>query len=356
MSSEHKISSLYNKLTTLKEPELNNAVKNVHRVILTLCRLDPTYFMNIDTAIAFTNTFLSKFLSKLSDDAIIRYIKTPALLQLFHSRYHKDIGTLLLTISNVFPFLLGFYNHIMYALNYLDSETKDQKAKESLFFIIKIIEDFNEVTTDEKVYVIKRIIIMLENIKRNLQNNNIVGDSNVSETEVSDSNVSETEVSDTEVSDTKVSKWLNEVVSFLSGLSTIMPTIAISEQLINDILEYIVKNKDVLNDVLLKIESVGIDTLLDKSITSLGALVNIVEKSKGSVVIRDSRDSVSPAIVTPPSSPKSTQNSSKPTQNSQKASKKGFLSWDGGVKGKTRKTRKTNKRTKKRKPKRKTSK
>lgn len=190
---------------------------------------------------------------------------------------------------------------------------------------------------------------MLENIKRNLQNNTIVGDINVS--------------------DTKVSKWLNEVVSFLSGLSTIMPIISVSEQLINDILEYIVKNKKILNDVLLKIESVGIDTLLDKCITSLNALVNIIEISKGSVM---TRDSVSPSIVTPGNSPKASgiksfleslmtrdsRNSVSPSivtpenspTNSPKASIKSF--WAGKGKRKTRK----NKRTKKRKPKRKTRK
>lgn len=242
MSTDHKISSLYDKLTTLQQSELNAAVKNVHHVILTLCRIDPTYFVGIDNTIRLT----SASLSKLNDEAIIKYINTPVLLSIFHSRYHKDITTLLLTISDVFPFLLGFYEHIMEALKYLDNPKNDQV---NVFLIIQLIDDFTKVSTDNKIYVIKRIIIMLENIKRNLQNNNIVGDINVS--------------------DTKVSKWLNEVVSFLSGLSTIMPTIAISEQLINDILEYIVQNKDILNDVLLKIESVGIDTLLDKGITSL---------------------------------------------------------------------------------------
>ena len=290
MSTDHKISSLYKKLTTLKEPELNAAVKNIHRVILTLCRLDPTYFMTIDAAIALTNTFLSK----LSDDAIIRYIKTPALLSLFHSRYHKDIGTLLLTISNVFPFLLGFYDHIMYALNYLDSETKDQKAKESLFFIIKIIEDFGNLSTEDKVYILKRLVM-----------------------------------------------FLNQSTALISELSNLMPIFGMSKEVTADVCQYLSRNKDIVNDIVIKIESDGIDTLLEKGITSLDALVNIVENSKGSVMTRDSRDSVSPAIVTPGNSP----------QNSPKASgKKGSLTG----KGKTRK--KTNKRTKKRKPKRKTRK
>lgn len=288
MSSDHKISSLYNKLTTLKEPELNNAVKNVHRVILTLCRIDPTYFMTIDTAIALTKTFLSN----LSDDAIIRYIKTPALLQLFHSRYHKDIGTLLLTISNVFPFLLGFYPHIMYALNYLDSETKDQKAKESLFFIIKIIEDFGNLSTEDKVYILKRLVM-----------------------------------------------FLNQSTAMISEISNLMPIFGMSKEVTADVCQYLSNNKDIVNDIVIKIESIY--TLLDKGITSLNALVNIVENSKGSVVTRDSRDSVSPVIhiVTPENSPKA-------------SGKKGF--WSG--KGKTRKPRKTNKRTKKRKPKRNTRK
>lgn len=346
MSTDHKISSLYDKLTTLQQSELNAAVKNVHHVILTLCRIDPTYFVGIDNTIRLT----SASLSKLNDEAIIKYINTPVLLSIFHSRYHKDIATLLLTISDVFPFLLGFYEHIMEALKYLDNPQHDRL---NVFLIIQLINDFTKVSTDDKVYVIKRIIIMLENIKRNLQNNTIVGDINVS--------------------DTKVSKWLNEVVSILSGLSTIMPIISVSEQLINDILEYIVKNKDILNDVLLKLESVGIDTLLDKSIMSLVALVNIVENSKGSVM---TRDSVSPSIVTPGNSPKASgiksfleslmtrdsRNSVSPSivtpgnsrtnspTNSPKSGKKGL----GGGGGK-RKTRK-NKRTKKRKPKRKTRK
>ena len=301
MSTDHKISSLYNILTTLKEPELNNAVKNVHRVILTLCRIDPTYFMTIDTAIALTKTFLSN----LSDDAIIRYIKTPALLQLFHSRYHKDIGTLLLTISNVFPFLLGFHNHIMYALNYLDNETKGQKAKETLFFIIKIIEDFGNLSTEDKVYILKRLVM-----------------------------------------------FLNQSTALISEISNLMPIFGMSKEVTADVCQYLSNNKDIVNDIVIKIESVGIDTLLDKGITSLNALVNIVENSKGSVVTRDSRDSVSPVIhiVTPENSPKAsrkTENSPNPT------GKKGI--WGSG-KGKTLKPRKTNKQTKKRQPKRKTRK
>ena len=287
MSTDHKISLLYKKLTTLKEPELNNAVKNVHRVILTLCRIDPTYFMTIDIAIAITNTFLSK----LSDDAIIRYMNTPPLLQLFHSRYQEDIRTLLLTISNVFPFLLGFYPHIMYALDYLDSETKDQKAKESLFFILKIIEDFGNLSTEDKVYILKRLVM-----------------------------------------------FLNQSTALISEISNLMPIFGMSKEVTADVCQYLSNNKDIVNDIVIKIESVGIDILLDKGLTSLNALVNIVENSKGSVMTRDSRDSVSPAIVTPENSPKA---------------RKSF--W-GGVKGKTRKTRKNNKQIKKRKPKRKTRK
>ena len=114
-----------------------------------------------------------------------------------------------------------------------------------------------------------------------------------------------------------------------------------SKEVTADVCQYLSRNKDIVNDIVIKIESDGIDTLLEKGITSLDALVNIVENSKGSVMTRDSRDSVSPAIVTPGNSP----------QNSPKASgKKGSLTG----KGKTRK--KTNKRTKKRKPKRKTRK
>uniref|UniRef100_A0A6C0E5V7 Uncharacterized protein n=1 Tax=viral metagenome TaxID=1070528 RepID=A0A6C0E5V7_9ZZZZ len=296
-TNDHKISSLYNKLTTLKQPELNAAVKNVHRVILTLCRLDPTYFIGIDAAIAITK----KFLSKLSDDAIIGYINTPALLQLFHSRYHKDIKTLLLTISNLFPFLLGFYDHIMYALNYLDTETNDQKTKENLFFIIQLIKEFGDLSTEDKVYILKRLIM-----------------------------------------------FLNQSTGLISELSKFMPIFDMSKEVTTDVCQYLSTNKDILNDIVIKIESVGIDTLLEKSIISLDALVNIVENSKGSVMSRDSRDSVSPAIVTPDNSP---QNSPK---NSPKASgKKSF--WGSG-KRKPRKTRKNNKRTKKMKPKRKTRK
>lgn len=294
-ANDHKISSLYNKLTTLKEPQLNAAVKNVHRVILTLCRVDPTYFISIDTAIGLTK----KFLSALSDDAIIRYINTPALLSLFHKRYHEDIKTLLLTISNVFPFLLGFYDHIMYALNYLDSETKDQQAKESLFFIIKIIEDFGNLSTEDKVYILKRIVM-----------------------------------------------FMDQSTALISEISNLMPIFSMSKEVTADVCQYLSRNKDIVNDIVIKIESVGIDTLLEKGITSLDALVNIVENSKGSVVTRDSRDSVSPAIVTPGNSPQSSPISS---------GKKGFWTGNSG-KGKTRKPRKTNKQTKKRQAKRKTRK
>jgi len=292
MSTDHKISSLYNKLTTLKEPQLNAAVKIVHSVILKLCRVDPTYFfISIDTAIALTKIFLSS----LSDDAIIRYINTPALLQLFHRRYQKDIGTLLITISNVFPFLLGFYDHIMDALNYLDSETNDQKAKETLFFIIKIIEDFGNLSTEDKVYILKRLAM-----------------------------------------------FLNQSTELISELSKFMPILGMSKEVTTDVCQYLSSNKDILNDIVIKIESVGIDTLLQKGIISLDALVNMVENSKGSAMTRDSRDSVSPIshIVTPDNSPKA-------------SGKKSF--WGGGVKGKTRKKKQT-KRTKKRKPKRKTRK
>ena len=296
-TNDHKISSLYNKLTTLKQPELNAAVKNVHRVILKLCRLDPTYFIGIDAAIAITK----KFLSKLSDDAIIRYINTPALLQLFHKRYHEDIKTLLLTLSNVFPFLLGFYHHIMYALNYLDTDTDDQKNRENLFFVIQLIKEFGYLSTEDKVYILNSLAI-----------------------------------------------FLNQSTTLISELSTFMPIFGMSKEVTTDVCHYLSTNKDILNDIVIKIESVGIDTLLEKSIISLDALVNIVENSKGSVMSRDSRDSrnsrdsvspvfVMPAIVTPDNSPKA-------------SGKKGFLGIGKG------KTRKTNKQTKTRKPNRKTRK
>ena len=121
-----------------------------------------------------------------------------------------------------------------------------------------------------------------------------------------------------------------------------------SKEVTTDVCQYLSTNKDILNDIVIKIESVGIDTLLEKSIISLDALVNIVENSKGSVMSRDSRDSrnsrdsvspvfVMPAIVTPDNSPKA-------------SGKKGFLGIGKG------KTRKTNKQTKTRKPKRKTRK
>jgi hypothetical protein len=315
MSTDHKISSLYNKLTTLKEPQLNNAVKSVHRVILTLCRVDPTYFISIDTAIALTKTFLSK----LSDDAIIRYINTPALLQLFHSRYQQDIRTLLVTISNVFPFLLGFYDHIMYALNYLDTETNDQKRKENLFFMLQLIKEFGDLSTEDKVYILKRLIM-----------------------------------------------FLNQSTGLISELSKFMPIFGTSTKVTTDVCQYLSTNKDILNDIVIKIESVGVDTLLEKGIISLDALVNIVENSKGSVMTRDSRDSVSPAIVTPDNSPKASRKSpdsvspaivtpgnsppNTPTNSPNPSGKKSF--WGSGK----RKTRKTNNRTKKRKPKRKTRK
>jgi hypothetical protein len=124
-----------------------------------------------------------------------------------------------------------------------------------------------------------------------------------------------------------------------------MPIFGMSKKVTTDVCQYLSNNKDILNDIVIKIESVGIDTLLEKSIISLDALVNIVENSKGSVMTRDSRDSrdsvspafVMPAIVTPDNSPKA-------------SGKKGFLGIGKG------KTRKTNKRTKTRKPKRKTRK
>ena len=303
MSSDYKISSLYNKLTTLKEPELNNAVKNVHRVILTLCHR-PLSFTPVSVSIITTRSFLST----LSDDTIIKYMNNPVLLQLFQSMYQEDIRTLLVTISNVSPFLLGFHNHIMYALNYLDNETKDQKTKETLFFIIKIIEDFGNLSTEDKVYILKRLVM-----------------------------------------------FLNQSTELISEISNLMPIFGMSKEVTADVCKYLSTNKDIVNDIVIKIESVGIDTLLEEGITSLDALVNIVENSNGSVMTRDSRDSrdsVSPAIVTPGNTP---QNSPKNTpQNSPNPTgKKGF--WGSG-KGKTRKPRKTNKRTKKRKPKRKTRK
>jgi hypothetical protein len=124
-----------------------------------------------------------------------------------------------------------------------------------------------------------------------------------------------------------------------------MPIFGMSTKVTTDVCQYLSNNKDILNDIAIKIESVGIDTILEKGITSLDAFVKIVENSKGSVMSRDSRDSVSPAlvmpaIVTPDNSPKASE-------------KKSF--WGSG-KIKPRKTRKTNKRTKKRKPKRKTRK
>jgi hypothetical protein len=318
MSNDHKISSLYNKLTTLKQPELNDAVKNLHSVILTLCRVNPTYFISINNAIKLTKTFLSK----LNDDAIIKYINTPALLSIFHSRYHKDIESLLFTLSKIFPFLLEFYDHVIYALNYLDSKTYDQKGQEKMFFIIQIIKEFGNLSTEDKVYVLKRILMLL-----------------------------------------------NQSVSLLSELSESIPVFGMSKEVTTDVCKYLSDHPEILNNVVVKIESVGIDRLLDKGITSLDALINIVENSKGAVMTRDSRYSISSVFVTPVNSPVNSPVSSpvnspvsspvnspvsspvnSPVNSPKVISKKGF----GGT-GKI-KRRKYNKQTKKRKPKHKTRK
>lgn len=275
MSGDHKISSLYEKLTTFNEPYLNDSIKSLHHVILTLCRIDPTIFVSIDTTISITK----KFLSRLTDDAIVKYINNPVLLTLFHSRYHENIKILLFTTSNIFPFLLNFYEPIMQLLSYIDSASSDKHIRANIFFIIQLIKAFRNVTTDEKVYIVKRIIIMLENVKYNLNN------------------------LDTSRDKTK-SIWLTEVVSLFSGLSVVMPIITESEQLIVDFSEYVINHEELLNTILLKIESIGTNLLLVQGILNLNAIVDIVETSKGAVMSRDSRDSVAaPTIVTPDNSP-----------------------------------------------------